>query len=228
MRVGIIEPIFQPLYPGAVERYAADILGPDIEVTVLSAPRGPASVEGHVDVAQASAAMVDAVQVSAPCDAYVVNCFLDPGIDAIRELTGKPVTGAGEASMVVASQVAYGIGAVSLGANSQGTIWALARRVGLGHRLVYAGRIDVPVLALEAEGRRTAELIEGAAREAEQAAAEVLILGCTGLFRLVAEVRPRVRIPIIEPLAAGLTQAVALARMGIGSSRAGYYAGRLE
>jgi len=47
MRIGIIEPISRPLYPGAVERYAADILGADVEVVVLNSPGGPESVEGH-------------------------------------------------------------------------------------------------------------------------------------------------------------------------------------
>ena len=77
-----------------------------VEVTAVNPDRGPASIESEADSVVAAAEVVALMRLLEPHDAYLIACFGDPGLDAARELTDRPVVGIGEAAYTAASLIA--------------------------------------------------------------------------------------------------------------------------
>src|SRR5919197_2207709 len=85
---------------------ALGALPPGADVTAVNPDRGPASIESEADTVVAAAEVVALMRSLEPHDAYLIACFGDPGLDAARELTDRPVVGIGEAAYTATSLVA--------------------------------------------------------------------------------------------------------------------------
>lgn len=71
-----------------------------------SAAWGPRGAEGALDEVMVSYNLVEVVrqaEAEGGYDAYVVACFGDPAVDALREITDKPVVGVAEAAFHLAT-----------------------------------------------------------------------------------------------------------------------------
>ena len=81
------------------------------------------------------------------------------------------------------------------------------------------------VLELESEPERAVDAIVA---EAEAAVrddhAEVIVLGCGGMAELEAKVRERTGVPVVDGVAAAVTVAESLVRLGLSTSKVRTYA----
>lgn len=184
----------------------------DVVLSSTYLDRGPASVESAVDEVLAAPGVVDAALVGEAegMAALVIDCMLDPGLDAAREAVGIPVVGAGEAATGAAAAMGR-FTIVTVLQRQERDFRRLAARNGLSHALVSVRGIGMPVLALETN---KAEAIEIAAREVRAAieddGADAVVFGCTGMLgfaRPVAEVTGLSVAKIIDPLPAAVARA---------------------
>lgn len=83
--------------------------------------------------------------------------------------------------------------------------------------------VDLGVLDLHADDAATAAAIEHLAHPCIERGAEAIVLGCTGMWRVARILGERLPVPVIEPLAAALKLAEALAGLGLRNSRRGMY-----
>ena len=112
--------------------------------------QGPASIESAVDEVLAAPGVVDAA-IMAEADgaqAVVIDCMLDPGLDAAREAVSIPVIGCGEAAMRAAGAP---FAVVTVLQRQERAFADLARKYGLADRMTGTIGIGVPVLALETD-----------------------------------------------------------------------------
>jgi allantoin racemase len=170
------------------------------EVTNAQVTQGPASVESAVDEALAAPGVVDAA-LKAEADgaeAVVIDCMLDPGLDAAREAVAIPVIGCGEAAMRAASAK---FAVVTVLQRQERAFADLASKYGLADMLTETIGIGVPVLALETDREAAlAATIEGSKRAATGGATSV-IFGCTGMLGFDDEVSAALDgIKVIDPL----------------------------
>lgn len=181
--------------------------------------RGPASVESAVDEVLAAPGVVDAaIRAEADgADAIVIDCMLDPGIDAAREAVSLPVVGAGEAGLSTA--VSFGrFSVVTVLQRQEPMFTALARRHGLSDKLRSVRGIGVPVLGLEDDrpGSIDKTIREtGRARDAD--GAEAVVFGCTGMLGFaepVADALEWERARVIDPLPNAIRAAVHAVKTG--------------
>jgi Asp/Glu/hydantoin racemase len=187
-------------------RYVAEaVAGSDVSLRVATAGFGASYISDEPSFAIAAHAALDAVardhEAHGPADAVLLGCFGDPGIEALRVLTGRPVVGLAESSLRDAAR--FGRFAVVTG----GTAWKpmlerIARALGWGEQLA---RVEVlpasgAQLALDPE-RTVRELTEACRRAA--VGVDAVVLGGAGLAGLAPRIAPALAVPLIDSVTAG-------------------------
>jgi len=177
-------------------------VSPEFEVECESFPDGPASIESMYDevIAAALVARRIARVAGQRFGAAIINCFMDSGLNAARELATIPIVGAGESAIRVALTVGQRFSIIDVGPVKyiSRSPTRQIRSMGLETRFASIRGIGIPVLKLNEQPDLTVKKI---AREAKLATtvdgADVIVLGCTGLARLAERIRLRVR--VVEP-----------------------------
>jgi allantoin racemase len=182
-KILVINPITTDSFNDMTKNYLEKIKSPDVEIEVVNIKDGPSSIETFYDEAFALPGILKTVnEYKTRCDAIVINCFADPGINAARELTDIPVVGPAEASMMIALMLGHKFGVISTFRNTGPWVELQTRNMGIEQRLAGAVGIDIPVLELGSDLKKTARYLVDAARDLiESKGAEVIILGCTGM-----------------------------------------------
>ncbi len=144
--------------------------------------------------------------------AYVIACASDPGIEAVRAVTPRPVFGVFRCAVAAAVARTERFGVVAIVDASKARHLAALRAMGLESRLATEVALNVTMETLLEPDAARARLID-AARACVVAGAGAIILGCTGMAHHCSAVEDAVGMPIIEPCqaAAGIAMA-ALAR----------------
>lgn len=160
------------------------------ELTCVTLERGPASVESALDEVLAGPGVVDAaVKAEADgCDAIVIDCMLDPALEAVREAVTIPVVGCGEAGLESAALFgAFSV--VTVLQRQERAFMRLARSYGISDQLASVHGIGVNVLDLDrARGAAIAATVTACAKAHEQDGANAIVFGCTGMLGYGEEV----------------------------------------
>jgi len=191
---------------------------PRFEVECESLAEGPASVESPSDEVVAAAAVAKRVAqvVDLEFDGIVINCFLDPGLDAARDLIRIPVVGAGESAIRIALTVGQRFSIIDVGPRKyvSRSPTSQVRAMGVADRFASIRGIGVPVLELNKRPDLTIKMI---VREGKLAAiqdgADVIVLGCTGLAGLAERIK--LNLPIVDPALSALRTAEMLIVLGL-------------
>ncbi len=189
--------------------------GFEVECEIL--PDGPASVESPYDEATAAAPVARRIASAADqgFSAAVINCFLDPGLHAARELTAIPVVGAGESAIRIALTVGQRFSIIDVGPTKyvSRSPPRQVRSMGVQARFASIRGIGVPVLELNERPNLTIDKIT---REAKLAVvedgADVIVLGCTGLAGLSERIE--LSMPLVNPSLSALRIAEMLVMLG--------------
>ncbi|HEX3401581.1 MAG TPA: aspartate/glutamate racemase family protein [Acetobacteraceae bacterium] len=131
-------------------------------------------------------------------DAYVIACASDPGIEAVRATTRRPVFGVFRSAVAVAVARAERFGVIAIVDASKARHLAALRTMGLESRLAAEVSLNVTMETLLQPDAARARLI-AAARECVAAGAGSVILGCTGMAHHRAAVEDAAGVPVIEP-----------------------------
>jgi Asp/Glu/hydantoin racemase len=142
-------------------------------------------------------------------DAYVIACASDPGIEAARATTRRPVFGVFRCAVAAAVARAERFGVIAIVDASKARHLAALRAMGLENRLAAEVALNVTMETLLQPEAARARLI-AAARDCAAAGAGTVILGCTGMAHHRAAVEDAAGVPVIEPCqaAAGIVSAV--------------------
>ncbi len=147
-------------------------------------------------------------------DAYVIACASDPGIEAARATTRRPVFGVFRSAVAAAIARSERFGVVAIVDASKARHLAALRAMGLEARLAAEVALNVTMeTLLEPEAAR-ARLVE-AARGCVADGAGVVILGCTGMAHHRAAVEDAVGVPVIEPCQAAAAVALSALLSGM-------------
>jgi allantoin racemase len=133
-----------------------------------------------------------------PADAYVIACASDPGIEAVRATTTRPVFGVFRSAVAAATARAERFGVVAIVDASKARHLAALRAMGLETRLAAEIALNVSMDTLLEPHAARARLID-AARGCVDAGAGSVILGCTGMAHHRVAVEDAIGVPVIEP-----------------------------
>jgi len=224
-KILVINPITTDSFNDMTKNYLEKIKSPDVEIEVVNIKAGPSSIETFYDEAFALPEILKTIdEYKSKCDAIVINCFADPAVNAARELTDVPIVGPAEASMMIALMLGHKFGVISTFRNSGPWIELQARNMGIEQRLAGAIGVDIPVLELGSDIKKTARYLVDAARDLiELKGAEVIILGCTGMAPVAKIVKEELEVPVIEPMATAFKVAELIVSLKLTHSKTGLY-----
>jgi len=224
-KILVVNPITTDSFNDMTKNYLEKIKNPDIEIEVVNIKAGPSSIETFYDEAFALPEILKTIdEYKSKCDAIVINCFADPAVNAARELTDVPIVGPAEASMMIALMLGHKFGVISTFRNSGPWIELQARNMGIEQRLAGAIGVDIPVLELGSDIKKTARYLVDAARDLiELKGAEVIILGCTGMAPVAKIVKEELEVPVIEPMATAFKVAELIVSLKLTHSKTGLY-----
>lgn len=202
------------------DAFLADAFEEICRVTSGCLDKGPASVESAVDEVLAAPGVVDAAirAERAGADAVVIDCMLDPGLEAAREAVSIPVVGAGEAGLAAAAE--RGRFSVVTVLDRQAPMFRdLARRHGLSEQLISVRGIGLPVLALEQDrAAAIGKTTPACAAAMTEDGAQAIVFGCTGMLGFAEPVADTMGLPrdvVIDPLPNAVHAAVAAVKAGV-------------
>lgn len=227
MKIKVINPNTTWSMTEKIAAAARSVAAPGTEIVAVSPAHGPVSIECQYDEAAAALGVVDEVRKGEGegCDAYVVACFGDPGLQPAREIALGPVIGIAEAAMHAASFIATGFSVVTTLKRTCVIAQRLARDYGMAEFCRRVRGTDLPVLELERPGSDAYAVILRECRDAlEEDGSGAIVLGCAGMADLCKRLSDELGVPVIDGVAAGVKFAEALVTMGAGTSKRGDYA----
>ncbi len=133
-----------------------------------------------------------------PADGYVIACASDPGIEAARATTRRPVLGVFRSAVATAVARAERFGVVAIVDASKARHLAALRSMGLEARLAAEVALNVTMETLLDPEAARSRLID-AAQQCAASGAGAVILGCTGMAHHRSAVEDAIGVPVIEP-----------------------------
>jgi allantoin racemase len=193
--------------------------GDETEVVAVSPERGPISIESYYDDYLAVPGILDEILKAEDgdeeYDAFVNSCWGDPGLDACREVTDKPVVGIAEGSMYVANMLGANFSVATILPRARDFIEEAVRKTGLEDHCASVRCTDLTVVETEDTRDAAAEaLLEASWQAIEEDGAEVICLGCAGMGGLDEPLEAELPVPVIDSVGAGAVLAEALVKLG--------------
>jgi Asp/Glu/hydantoin racemase len=180
--------------------------GPLLDVMTLT--EGPPAIYSWRDWHAVVEPMCRLVHRS-DADVYVIACASDPGIEALRTVTPRPVLGIFRSAVAAAVARAERFGVIALVEQSKARHRLALQAMGLEQRLAGEIALNMPMETLLQPDAARAALI-GAARQLAGMGAETLILGCTGMAHHAPAIRDASGVPVIEPVQAAAALAIGI------------------
>jgi Asp/Glu/hydantoin racemase len=187
--------------------------GPDIACVTLA--EGPPGIESQRDVDGVVAPLLRrAAALENAAGAFVIACFSDPGLHALREQSARPVLGIAECGVLTALTIAPRFGVLAILPASIARHRRHFAAMGVADRLAGELAIDVGVVDLADEQLTFARLADRGAALRDAHGADVVVMGCAGMARYRAALEDRLAIPVVEPTQAAVAMAIGRVRLG--------------
>ncbi len=184
--------------------------GPAIDVATVAG--GPPGIYSWRDWHAAVGPLCAAVAAEHAA-VFIVACASDPGIEAVREVTDRPVLGVFRCAVAAALMRAERFGVIALVDASIGRHALALRAMGAEGRLAAEIAMNTTIeTLLDPHAARAALAATGQALVARGAGA--VILGCTGMAGHRAALEEMLGVPVIEPCQAASAQALGIVQSG--------------
>jgi allantoin racemase len=206
-RILIINPNSSRSCTEGIADAVAPFAGPGIpRIDVTRLEDGPPAIVTWRDWFSVAEPLCRVVESEA-ADAYVIGCVSDPGLEAVRSVTDKPVLGMFRSAVAAALTRAERFGIIGFTQKSLPRQRRALQSMGVEDRMAGWIPLDLPMEVLTdpvaPQGR-----IAAAARQLADQGAEVIILGCAGMAGHVGVTMEASGLPVIEPCQAGATAAM--------------------
>ena len=194
--------------------------GPEIACVTLA--EGPPGIESQRDVDGVIAPLLErAAALENSAGAFVIACFSDPGLHALREQSARPVLGIAECGVLTALTIAPRFGVLAILPGSIARHRRYFAAMGVTDRLAGEVAINVGVVDLADEQLTFSRLTECGAALRDQHGADVVVMGCAGMARYRAALEDSLAIPVVEPTQAAVAMAIGRVRLGGTAKRFG-------
>lgn len=203
-----------------IDTTAQAIKFPHTEIMTVQPETGPESLESFYDEYLAIPGILEQIIVDKTSDAFVIACWGDPGIEAAREITTKPVVGIAEASLYVANMLAAKWSVVTTLHRIRDMVEKTVQKTGLMDRCASVRTTRLSVLDTESDRLNTLKELTNISQLAiYEDGAEAICLGCAGMSGLAKALEDALGVPVIDSVAAAVKMAESLASLGKTTSK---------
>jgi Asp/Glu/hydantoin racemase len=184
--------------------------GPAIECVTLK--EGPPGVETQQHVDGVVPHLLRLVR-SREASAYVIACYSDPGLHALREATKRPVLGISECGILTALTLGQKFGVIAILQQSIARHLRYMGALGVMDRLAAELPVGLGVTELGDEKRTFSRMAELGKALRHEHGADVLVMGCAGMARYRDRLQDAVGAPVVEPTQAAVAMAIGRVRL---------------
>lgn len=224
MLICIINPNTTKKMTDNIELVAKKVASNETTIVSTNPKNGPESIEGYYDEVFCIPGLIEEVLSNSEADAYIIACFDDTGLDAIRTITNKPVLGIGDSSFHIASCLAGTFSVITTLDLSVPILKNNLLKRGFDRICVNVSSVNVPVLDLENEESNALLAIENEIhRSITNDKAEAIVLGCAGMADFAEKLEKKFSIPVIEGVSSSIILAEGLVKMKKTTSKLGGY-----
>jgi Asp/Glu/hydantoin racemase len=186
-------------------RPLAFVGGPRIDCVTLA--EGPFGIESQADLESVVLPLRRLVEREA-ADAVVIACYSDPGLQACREATARPVFGIAECGILAALARGDRFGVLALSGRSIRRHLRHLRQMGVLDRLAGERPLDLTV-AQSASGEGALARMIAVGRELrDRDGADAIVMGCAGMARHRRPLEEALGLPVIDPTGAAVAMAL--------------------
>ncbi len=191
--------------------------GPRIECVTLA--EGPPGIQSQRDVdGLAPALLKRAASLETDASAFVIACFSDPGMHALREQSARPTLGIAECGVLTALTLGQRFGVVAMLENSIPRHLRYFGAMGVMDRFAGDLPVNLTIAEMADDERTLSRMIEVGRTLREARHADVLVMGCAGMARFRAALERELGVPVVEPTQAAVTMAIGRVRLGWGGA----------
>ncbi|MFC1477355.1 aspartate/glutamate racemase family protein [candidate division KSB1 bacterium] len=220
MKILIINPNSDPDMTAVIRKSAVEYIRGRYEVDCVLTPGAPKFIDTFEDKIKNGPGMAEVLKENeGEFDAFIVACHDDPNLDAMKEITDKPVVGIGEASMKLATMLGHRFSIVITSRHSIPYHETLVRKYHLEDSLASI-RAPRPELKDAVDEER---YLDAARTAIEEDMAEVIVLGCAGLGDMDKRLQKQLGVPVLDGVACALMIAEGLVKYGAATSKIGMY-----
>lgn len=192
-----------------IQKAVAQLDGMGHRIVCMTNPEGPPGIESQI---QADLTIPQtlrmAAEVEASAAAFVVACFGDPGLHALRDQTAKPVLGIQESAVLTAMTLGQRFGIISIIPRSIPRHLRSISAMGVADRLAGDRALNLGVADLQDAGRALERMTQVGRDLIEKDGADVLIMGCAGMAQFRAPLERALGVPVVEPCQAAVGMAL--------------------
>jgi allantoin racemase len=219
MKILVIDPVKSVYFENETKKYFEKFKDSDTKLAVRCLKSGPETIETYVDVVQASPEILNIIfEEKDNYDAFIINCFADPGLDAAREVSERLVLGVAETTMHIAAMLVDKFSVLTTDKNSIPWTVNQAHSYGIFDKLAGVSAVDIGVGGLKLNNSTYTKFLKQAEKELERDS-EAIALGCTGMTAFAEKLQKDIKVPVLEPSKITLKVAEALIKLGITHSR---------
>lgn len=177
-------------------------------VRCLTLAEGPLGIESQKQADLTIAPMLDLAAAQTDAAGYVIACFGDPGLYALRDQTPLPVVGIQQAAVMTALTLGQRFGVIAILPNSIPRHMRAFGAMGALGRLAGDRALGLTVADLADERVSLEAMIATGCKLRDGDGADVLIMGCAGMARYREALETVTGLPVVEPCQAAVSMAL--------------------
>ncbi|MGJ8622479.1 MAG: aspartate/glutamate racemase family protein [Yoonia sp.] len=215
----IINPNASQTVTDGIAQAVAPLEAFGIPIRCLTLTEGPPAIESqkHADLTIAPMLRLAAAQKDAA--GFVIACFGDPGLHALRDQTHLPVLGIQESAVMTALTLGQRFGVIAILPNSIPRHLRAFGAMGVLDRLAGDRALGLGVADLADPDKSLRAMIATGTRLRDKDGANVLIMGCAGMAHYREILESETGLPVVEPCQAAA--AMALGQIALNQSHKG-------
>lgn len=204
----VINPNCSETVTQAIDSAIDPLRGFGFPIRCLTLAEGPPGIESQMQADLTIAPMLELAKAQADAAGYVIACFGDPGLHALRDQTMLPVVGIQEASIMTALTLGQRIGVISILPASVPRHMRAFGAMGVLDRVAGDRALGLGVAEL-ADARRSLEaMVDCGKRLRDEDGANVLVMGCAGMAAYRGPLQEATGLPVVEPSQAAVSMAL--------------------
>lgn len=186
-----------------------------IPIRCLTLAEGPPGIESQRQADLTIAPMLALAAAQTDAAGYVIACFGDPGLHALRDQTALPVLGIQEAAVMTALTLGQRFGVIAILPASIPRHLRAFGAMGVRDRLAGDRALGLGVADLADVDRSLGAMIATGRRLRDEDGADVLIMGCAGMAQYRAPLERATGLPVVEPCQAAVGMALGQIAVGL-------------
>jgi Asp/Glu/hydantoin racemase len=224
----LINPNTNPLTTQRLQDVLQPLVPLGVQLLIQTARFGAPYIACEASHAVAAHACLDAWTThrgppEQPLNGVLIGCFGDPGLFALREVSGCTVTGLAEASFIRASALGP-FAIVTGGERWKPMLHRLAGSLGFGAQLRHIETVAPTGAALQADPDMAIQCLSQACQNAAQQGVASIILGGAGLAGYARMLRAHCPLPLIDSAQTGWEVLLQQQAPAAPTSHDGFYA----